>query len=66
VGAGQTTDAIQIDEGGDLFVNLRAERSGGGDDRVCTIHVECVDALGNTSPGMVDVVVPPDNGGKKK
>ena len=45
---------------GALSVNLRAERSGGGDGRVYTIGVECSDASGNTSAAEVDVFVPHD------
>jgi hypothetical protein len=51
---------------GDLTVNLRAERAGGGSGRVYTIHVNCVDASGNTATATVDVTVPHDQGKGKK
>jgi len=47
---------------GDLTVNLRAERAGGGKGRVYTIHIECVDASGNIASGIVEVTVPHDKG----
>jgi|GEM_PF-1784339 len=47
---------------GDLTVNLRAERSGGGDGRIYTIKVECTDASGNTAAGTTEVTVPHDQG----
>jgi len=50
-----------------LAVLLRAERTGGGDGRVYTIHVGCMDASGNTTTATVDVTVPHDQSkGKKK
>jgi hypothetical protein len=50
-----------------LVVLLRAERTGGGDGRVYTIHIECVDVSGNVKDATVDVIVPHDQGkGKKK
>ena len=47
---------------GDLTVNLRAARSGGGDGRVYTIVVQCADASGGLSTGTVTVMVPHDQG----
>lgn len=47
-------------------VNLRAERSGTGSDRVYTITVECLDAAGNSSTSSVGVTVPHDQGKHKK
>ncbi|MCF7972828.1 MAG: HYR domain-containing protein [Phycisphaerae bacterium] len=53
---------------GSLTVNLRAERSGSGEDRVYTITVACTDDSGNESTATVEVTVPHDKGkgGKKK
>jgi len=45
---------------GDLTLNLRAERSGGGGGRVYTITVRCTDASGNASTTAVTVSVPHD------
>jgi len=50
---------------GDLTVNLRAERSGTGSDRVYTISVQCTDASGNSSTETIEVRVPHDKGRKK-
>jgi hypothetical protein len=53
----------------DLTVYLRAERAGGDNGRVYTIHVICEDASGNIILADVDVTVPHDQGkgkGKKK
>jgi hypothetical protein len=47
---------------GDLSVNLRAERSGGGSGRVYTITVESRDASGNASTRTVGVLVAQDQG----
>jgi hypothetical protein len=47
---------------GDLTVELRAERSGLGTDRVYTIVVECTDAAGNVTEASVEVTVPHDQG----
>ena len=49
---------------GDQAVNLRAERCGTGSDRVYTITVECLDAVGNSSTNTVRVTVPHDQGRK--
>jgi parallel beta-helix repeat protein len=43
---------------GNLTVDLRAERSGKGNDRVYTIHIECTDSSGNSSTSHVPVIVP--------
>jgi hypothetical protein len=48
---------------GDLSLDLRAERAGGGSGRLYTITVECRDASGNASAGKVFVSVPHDQGG---
>jgi len=50
---------------GDLTVELRAERSGGYEGRIYTVHIECVDAFGNALAETVDVIVPHDEGKKK-
>jgi hypothetical protein len=47
---------------GPLTVNLRAERSGAGEDRIYTILVECKDAVGNVKTGSVQVAVPKNKG----
>ncbi len=47
---------------GDLTLNVRAERAGGGDGRVYTITVESRDAAGNASSATVIVSVPHDQG----
>jgi hypothetical protein len=50
-----------------LTVLLRAERAGGGNGRIYTVHVACMDASGNSTEASVDVTVPHDKGkGKKK
>jgi hypothetical protein len=56
LGDGDTSPDWEIT--GDLTLNLRAERSGKGNGRIYTITVECSDAVGNTTPGTVTVVVP--------
>lgn len=48
---------------GPMSVNLRAERSGSGGDRIYTIHVEAWDGAGNVSTASVMVTVP-HSGGK--
>jgi hypothetical protein len=48
-----------------LVVLLRAERSGGGDGRIYTIEVECMDASGNITMVDVEVTVPHDKGNGK-
>ena len=45
---------------GPLSVDLRAERTGGGDGRVYSIEVECSDAAGNAVSTAVEVTVPHD------
>jgi hypothetical protein len=50
---------------GDLSVDLRAERAGGGSGRLYTITVRCTDASGNAAAGSVGVSVPHDQGGAK-
>ena len=47
---------------GALSVNLRAERSGAGGNRVYNVAVECADAAGNRAQGAVAVTVPHDQG----
>ena len=43
---------------GALKVELRAERSGEGTDRVYRVHVVCTDGSGNSARGKVEVTVP--------
>ena len=47
---------------GDLTVDLRAERSGGGTGRVYTIKVQCTDSSGNVATKTVQVRVPKSQG----
>lgn len=49
----------------ELTVDLRAERSGTGAERVYTIRVECTDASANTATASVDVIVPHDQANGK-
>jgi len=50
-----------------LVVLLKAERAGGGNGRIYTITVACVDPSGNASSETVEVAVPRDQGkGKSK
>jgi HYR domain len=51
---------------GSLTLQLRAERSGEGTDRVYTIWVSCADLSGNESTASVDVTVPKSSGGSDK
>jgi HYR domain len=46
---------------GALEVELRAERSGEGTDRVYQVHVVCTDSSGNSARGKVEVTVPKSN-----
>jgi hypothetical protein len=46
---------------GDMTLQLRAERSGTGTDRVYTVQVEATDASGNKETSTVTVTVPHDN-----
>ena len=55
-GQGQTEPDWQIT--GPLTVDLRAERSGKGSDRVYTLTVECLDAAGNAARTTTTVTVP--------
>jgi len=50
---------------GDLRLDLRSERTGGGSGRLYTITVQCTDASGNAAAGTVSVSVPHDQGGGK-
>jgi hypothetical protein len=50
---------------GDLRLDLRSERTGGGRGRLYTITVQCTDASGNAAAGTVSVSVPHDQGGGK-
>jgi len=53
---GNTTDDIQVDADGNIW--LRAERSGTGAGRVYTITYEATDASGNTATAEAIVTVP--------
>lgn len=50
---------------GNLTVDLRAERSGKGNDRVYTITVQCIDSSGNSSSKKTVTVTVPHDQGKK-
>jgi hypothetical protein len=58
IGAGHTTDDIQIGDDGSIY--LRAERSGTGDNRVYTITYQAVDDCGNAAVRSATVTVPHD------
>jgi hypothetical protein len=45
---------------GDLTMNLRAERHGGGSGRIYTVQISCTDTAGNASAGTATVTVPHD------
>lgn len=51
---------------GPLTASLRADRSGQGDGRVYTLHIEAIDASGNRSTATVRVFVPHDQSGKRR
>ena len=59
-GDGNTTGDWEIT--GELTLNLRAERSGGGSGRIYTITIEAVDTAGNIGSGTVLVKVAHDQG----
>jgi hypothetical protein len=64
-GPGDDDNGADWEITGDLTLNLRAERLGKGDGRIYSITVECSDAVGNTTTGIVTVVVPHSKGKKK-
>ncbi|HOO37745.1 MAG TPA: PKD domain-containing protein, partial [Deltaproteobacteria bacterium] len=55
-GDGNTTDDIQVDENGNIYV--RAERSGSGTGRIYTITYSATDISGNCSTASAVVTVP--------
>jgi hypothetical protein len=57
-GNGDGNTAPDWEVTGNLTLNLRAERAGGGSGRVYTITVESRDAVGNASVQIVTVNVP--------
>lgn len=59
-GDGNTSPDWEIT--GDLSVNLRAERAGGGNGREYTLAVQCTDSGGNNTSAETIVVVPHDKG----
>jgi environmental stress-induced protein Ves len=61
-GSGNTTD-YDYNVTGPLTVELRAERSGQGQDRIYRIFIETYDAAGNRTTGNVTVRVPRDGNG---
>jgi hypothetical protein len=58
LGDGNTTNDIQVDESGNIY--LRAERSGTGIDRIYTITYTVTDASGNSATATSTVTVPHD------
>jgi len=60
-GLGDGNTAVDWQITGDLTLNLRAERSGKGNDRIYTITVECSDFSGNASTGTTNVIVKKGN-----
>ncbi len=56
VGDGHTTDDIQVDEAGVIY--LRAERSGTGTGRLYTLTYKAIDLGGNVTTATVTVTVP--------
>jgi len=57
IGAGHTTDDIQVIDGA---IYLRAERSGKGDGRIYTITYTATDDAGNSATATATVTVPHD------
>jgi hypothetical protein len=66
-GDGRTTGDIQKAKIGtfDTSIRLRAERDGGGTERVYTITYRATDYAGNSSERSVSVIVPHDMGKRK-
>jgi len=58
IGDGHTTNDIQINEDGSIY--LRSERSGTGNDRIYTITYQAVDDCGNTNVRSATVSIPHD------
>ncbi|NIP23794.1 MAG: hypothetical protein GWN67_01215 [Phycisphaerae bacterium] len=58
IGDGHTTNDIQINEDGSIY--LRSERSGTGNDRIYTITYQVVDDCGNTTVHSATVSIPHD------
>ncbi|MDH4238563.1 MAG: hypothetical protein OEW48_03265 [Phycisphaerae bacterium] len=58
IGDGHTTDDIQINEDGSIY--LRSERSGTGNDRIYTITYQAVDDCGNAAVRSDTVSIPHD------
>jgi hypothetical protein len=58
IGDGHTTDDIQVDDNGLIY--LRAERSGAGSGRIYTITYQAVDDSGNAAVASATVTVPHD------
>jgi hypothetical protein len=56
IGDGNTTDDIQVDIDGNIY--LRAERSGAGYGRIYTLKFKVTDSAGNSSSATVTVTVP--------
>jgi len=57
-GDGHTTNDIQVDDDGSIY--LRAERSGAGSGRIYTITYQAVDDSGNVAVARATVAVPHD------
>jgi hypothetical protein len=63
LGSGSGNTAFDWQITGALTADLRAERSGEGNDRVYTVWVSCVDASNNESVGATTVTVPKGGNG---
>jgi probable HAF family extracellular repeat protein len=63
VTSSETVDAAAVQMTGDLTLNLRAERGGGGNGRTYQVAVACTDASGNSAAASVTVHVPHDKAG---
>lgn len=57
-GDGSTAPDWAVADPSAFTLELRAERSGTGSNRVYSVSVECMDAAGNTGTATVDVTVP--------
>lgn len=70
IGDGQTEsdwEITEIDEtNGLIYLQLRAERSGTGDERAYTVTISATDEAGNNSSSDVEIIVPHDKRGKNK
>ncbi|MDD9941917.1 MAG: hypothetical protein OXU20_12805, partial [Myxococcales bacterium] len=61
-GRGEGSTEVGTEVTGPLSARVRAERSGGQDGRVYTLHVRCVDRAGNPAEASTEVRVRHDQG----